>query len=188
MNAFHLGIIKGAGYYQNIVGMDKDQLVKFKALRKILVRREQIEEEEDAAYGAYLKSKGIQPFDFSKSYTREQYDAYRKKSDPFSKLYWKDNPSKIDTAMDTLRRLGTEVVPWAGKYNEIPELIANDSEAPLSGEPTGKGYMSKKELLSSPGIKVLSTGPRYREDPDLSKVVQQIKDSPYKYFTSTDIG
>jgi hypothetical protein len=71
-----------------------------------------------------------------------------------------------------------------GKYNAVPGLLAGYRKDPLGGAVTGRGYLSRKEMLK----KLREVSSWGGTDPEvLSALQQKIEASKYPYFTSTRV-
>jgi len=107
----------------------------------------------------------------------------------FTKL--RDNIREAEDPWEAADTLTTEALGgtdfgYTGKYNEIPKLVARYREASMSGEPTGEGYLTKEEVLKHPYL--AKSNLALYNDEQLNTLLDRIRKSKHKYFTSTEIS
>lgn len=118
---------------------------------------------------------------------KKTYDEYWKKRNTWSDQYRKDNPDTSPT-LDPPEpgMFGGKNLGYLGKYVSVPGMVGFSGEEPLSGSPTGKGYLSREELLNElQGLPSEGLDPAGMKQMDLLKAIQE---SPYSHFTSTEAG
>lgn len=161
-----LGITKTSGYWQNIVGMDDPATLK--KLRKQYLDYYAAEDKYD-----------------------KEWDEAQRKSGLSLKEYVKAYPYKPPTRpnMDKIKAIGGKELGVFGKYWALPEMIGFSATEPMSGMPTKRGYLSKKDLLKHISkYRIDRMGWEPEEENKQIDIVELIKKSPHKYYTSTYAG
>ena len=119
----------------------------------------------------------------------EREDAYNSKVKALRDQYEKDNP--FQERMDVTGRarlLGGTDLGEMGKYMNIPGLNPYSSVDGYSGASTGKGYLSKQEVLDALEPWAQEGHPESDYDKATREIYSKVKASPHKFFTSTEMG
>jgi len=173
---------KTAGYWQNVVGFD--DIKKFNKLRDAVRSAAKAEEAWDKGYDQEFSAQGLT---YPKpGLDRDTFTTWQDKVDAAMKNWRAANPRPDNLAALKAfnpAALGGKDLGFTGKYNVIAPLIATYDEDPLGGEPTGEGYMTREALLKAPQL----TGPYHIDGKD-SPLLDILKKSPYKYYTSTTVA
>jgi len=82
---------------------------------------------------------------------------------------------------------------WFDKYVSVPQLVGGSENEGFSDQPTGKGYLSRNDLLGLLQGDMKNYGDKGWAALDGSSdskldLVEAIRKSPYQYFTSTEAG
>ena len=156
-----LGLVKEAGYFQNVVGFDYVENVK--ALR-------------DAAR---TSSDSLDEY-----YDQRSTGAVPERST--EELTGLGAPLR---AFNPEGLKGSDF-GYMGKYVEFPSMIGTRRTGGTSGDSTGEGYLRRQDLIKDLDA-ILTRKPLFKDriiEPEYAEMRQALLDSPHEYVTSTDHG
>jgi hypothetical protein len=195
-----LGLIKCAGYYQNVVGVND--------IRPIEKHRENLK--------AYLQAEeefknSPEYKEWDEKYQRARQEAYKKYPEVRTRSRFLGR--KIPEAMATNRQRSADRIEYIReqaaarpemsqespslrakdlrgstdfgympKYMGVPDTLANYASDPMSGTPVNKGYLTREEFLYSiaPFESTFDTA-------EQKALLEKLRNSNYRYVTSTDV-
>jgi len=123
---------------------------------------------------------------------RDAYNAHRQKRREFYDKYEAEHPYPGDTYDFSADPFKGQELGWFDKYVGVPQLVGGSEHEGFTDSPTGKGYLSKEKLLELLEGEMKGYGDKGWKALDGSDsqldLADTIRNSPHRYFTSTEAG
>lgn len=123
---------------------------------------------------------------------RDAYNAYLQKRREFYDKYDSENPFPDDLSDFSADLFKGKPLGWFDKYVGIPQMVGGTAHEGFTDSSTREGYLSKENLLDLLEGEMKGYGDKGWKALDGSDsrldLVDTIRNSPYRYYTSTEAG